>query len=151
MTITNHHEFPTIQLDTDRARVDRALVQRALAATYWAPGIPREVVDRAIDGSLVFGIYDGDAQVGFCRVVTDRATFAWLCDVFVLPSHQRRGLARWMVACVREHQDLQGLRRMLLATRDAHRVYEACGFGPLQTPADRWMEILDRAVYARPR
>jgi GNAT superfamily N-acetyltransferase len=156
MTISNHQEFTTIQLDTDAARLDRSLVQRTLAATHWASGIPQDVIpqdviDRSIAGSLAFGLYDGDAQIGFCRVVTDRATFAWLCDVFVLPSHQRRGLARWMVQEALDHHDLRGLRRVLLATRDAHRVYEACGFGPLQTPFDRWMEIVDRDVYARSR
>jgi GNAT superfamily N-acetyltransferase len=151
MSIVPHPMLTSVQLDTDAARLDRALVQRVLAATYWAAGIPRDVVDRSIDGSLAFGLYDGDAQIGFCRVVSDRATFAWLCDVFVLPSHRGRGLARWMVARVQEHRELQGLRRWLLATKDAHAVYAACGFGPLQTPADRWMEIRDPDVYARSR
>jgi GNAT superfamily N-acetyltransferase len=103
--------------------------------SYWAAGIPRDVLERAVAGSLCFGVYDeAGRQVGFARVVTDRATFAYLCDVFVLPSHRGRGLSKWMMECVVAQPDLQGLRRFVLVTRDAHRLYERCGFTPVADP-----------------
>ncbi|HEY6554316.1 MAG TPA: GNAT family N-acetyltransferase, partial [Vicinamibacteria bacterium] len=110
-----------------------------LARSYWAQGIPREVVDRSIEGSLAFGLFEDGAQVGFARVVTDRATFAYLADVYVLESRRGRGLGRWLVECVTAHPDLQGLRRFALVTRDAHDVYRPFGFEPLRAP-ERYME-----------
>jgi GNAT superfamily N-acetyltransferase len=117
------------------------LSQRA----YWARGRALETVRRSIENSLCFGVYDGDQQVGFARVVTDYATFAWVCDVFILETHRGRGLSKWLIETVVAHPDLRGLRRLLLATRDAHELYSRYGgFGPLSAP-DRWMERVDPA------
>jgi GNAT superfamily N-acetyltransferase len=135
-------------LSTDPQRLDRALIHEFLSGSYWARGIDRETVDRSIEGALCFGIYEGDAQVGFARVITDRATFAYVADVFVLESHRGRGLSVWLMEAVRAHPDLQGLRRWILMTRDAHGLYEKFGFRRIEDPS-RCMEILDREVYAR--
>jgi GNAT superfamily N-acetyltransferase len=135
-------------ISTDPALLDRALIHEFLSGSYWARGIPRETVDRSIDGALCFGVYEGSAQVGFARVVTDRSTFAYLADVFVLDSHRGRGLGVWLMEAIRAHPDLQGLRRWILMTRDAHGLYEKFGFRTIEDPA-RCMEILDRDVYSR--
>ncbi len=137
-----------LSISTDPGRLDRAAIQGFLAGSYWARGIPQEVVDRSIDGALCFGIYEGAAQVGFARVITDRATFAYLADVFVLESHRGRGLASWLMEVVMTHPDLQGLRRWILMTRDAHGLYRKFGFREIADPA-RCMEIVDREVYTR--
>jgi GNAT superfamily N-acetyltransferase len=137
------------ELSTDPARLDRTLVHRFLSEqSYWASGVPREVVDRAIDHSLCFGVFRGDEQVAFARVVTDRATFAYLADVFVLRAWRADGVGQWMIGVVIRHPELQGLRRFLLATRDAHRLYARFGFLPLANPA-RFLERFDPNVYAR--
>jgi GNAT superfamily N-acetyltransferase len=135
------------RVTTDPAAFDLDVVHRFLAASsYWAEGVPRETVARSISNSLCFGVFEWEAQVGFARVVTDRATFAYLADVFVLESHRGRGLSKWLMECVRAHPELQGLRRWMLATRDAHSLYARFGFAPLGDPS-RIMEILDRDVY----
>ncbi len=108
--------------------------------SYWAAGIPRETVERALAGSLCFGLYDGARQIGLARVITDGATFAYLCDVYVDDARQRRGLGTWLMQCVHQHPSLQGLRRWLLVTRDAHGLYRRVGYGPLARP-EGWMEI----------
>ncbi len=133
-------------ISTDRARLDRAAIHGFLQDSYWAKGIPREVVDKSIHNSLCFGLYDGEAQVGFARVITDFATFAYLADVFVLPSHRGRGLAVWLMEIIRAHPELRGLRRWVLATRDAHALYQKSGFQKLEDPG-RFMEIVNREVY----
>jgi GNAT superfamily N-acetyltransferase len=133
---------------TDPARVDRDLAYEFLSQSYWSKGIPRHVFERAIANSLCFSLYEGDDQVGFARVVTDRATFAYLADVFVLHSHRGRGPAKLLMEAVVAHSDLQGLRRWVLATRDAHGLYARYGFTPLQAP-DRFMELWDPNVYQR--
>jgi GNAT superfamily N-acetyltransferase len=135
-------------ISTDPARLDRDAIHRFLSGSYWARGIPREVVDRSIEGSLNFGLYEGGVQVGFARIITDRATFAYVCDVFVLESHRGRGLATWLMETVRAHPDLQNLRRWMLVTRDAHALYRKTGFRAVEDAA-RWMEIVDRRVYER--
>jgi GNAT superfamily N-acetyltransferase len=132
----------------DRARLDRGMIQTFLEGSYWAKGIPREVVDRSIEGSLCFGVYEGDAQVGFARVITDYATYAYVADVFVLESHRGRGLAFWLMETLRAHPSLQGIRRWNLVTRDAQALYRKVGFREVENPA-RWMEIVDREVYTR--
>jgi len=137
-------------ISTDPERLDRALIHAFLAGSYWAGAIPREVVDRSIEGSLNFGVYEGDAQVGFARVITDRATFAYLADVFVLESHRGRGLAVWLMEVIRTHPELQNLRRWVLVTRDAHGLYQKSGFSSVEDPS-RYMEVVDREVYARLR
>ena len=120
------------EISTDPARLDLDVIHRFLSEdAYWSPGVPRDVVERALANSLCFGLYAPDgAQAGFARAVTDRATFAYLADVFVLPAHRDRGLGVWLVETVLAHPDLQGLRRVELATVDAHGLYERFGFRP---------------------
>ena len=128
------------EIDDDPARLDLDVVHGFVTGSYWAGGVPRDVVARSVANSLNLGLYRGESQVGFTRAVTDRATFAWVCDVFVLPGHRGRGLAHWMIETLRAHPDLAGLRRFMLATADAHQVYADCGFTSLGNP-DRYMEI----------
>jgi GNAT superfamily N-acetyltransferase len=135
-------------ISTDPARLDREAIHRYLSTeAYWSPGVPRETVERSIDNSLVFGLYDGAAQVGFARVVTDRATFGWIADVYVLAEHRGKGLGKRLVEAILAHPDLQGVRRLLLATADAHGLYRRYGFGELYAPA-RFM-ALETAAAAR--
>ena len=127
---------------TDPARLDVAAIHRWLSEeSYWARHIPRPTVERAIAHSLCFGIYAPDGrQAAFARVITDRATFAWLCDVFVLPEFRGQGLSKWLMERMQAHPDLQHLRRHLLATWDAHTLYQQFGYQPLDRP-DRMLEI----------
>ncbi|BAJ30275.1 MULTISPECIES: GNAT family N-acetyltransferase [Kitasatospora] len=130
-------------VSTDPARLDRAAVHRWLSEdAYWALGRPREKQDLAIDHSLNFGLYEdaSGAQVGYARVVTDHATFAWLCDVFIAPEARGRGLGTALAAAVRDELAALGLRRLLLATRDAHEVYAKVGFAPMSRP-EKWMVL----------
>ena len=120
---------------TDPGRQDVDAIHAFLTHAYWCEGIPRETVERAVKHSLCFGLFDDAAQVGLARVVTDSATFAYLCDVYVLESHRGHGLGKWLVECVMAHPQLQGLRRFNLATRDAHQLYARFGFQPLREPA----------------
>jgi len=140
---------PRITVDTDPSRLDLHAVHGFLAGSYWARGIPFEVVERSVRNSLSFGLYDGDRQVGFARVITDHATFAYLADVFVLESHRGQGLGKLLVSAVMAHPSVQGLRRWLLATRDAHDLYAGYGFTPLAAP-DRFMELHAPDVYSDP-
>ena len=136
------------ELSTDPSHLDRALIHRFLSEqSYWATGVPRAVVDRSIEHSVCFGVYHAGAQVAFARVVTDRATFAYLADVFVLPEYRADGLGQWMISIVLRHPELQGLRRFLLATKDAHGLYARFGFVPLANPM-RFLERFDPDVYA---
>jgi GNAT superfamily N-acetyltransferase len=137
-----------ITVDTDKRRLDVERIHAFLTESYWAKGIPLDVVCRSIEGSLCFGLYDGDEQVGFARVVSDGATFAYLADVFILDSHRGRGLGKLLVSAVLAHPELQGLRRWVLATRDAHGLYVQHGFAPLSDP-QRFMERHDPDVYQR--
>jgi GNAT superfamily N-acetyltransferase len=127
-------------ISTDRSRLDLGVVHDFLSTSYWAVGVPLEVVERSIENSLVFGVYEGEEQVGFARVVTDYATFAYLADVFVLESHRGRGLGKWLIEAVVSHPDLQELRRWMLATGDAHELYRKYGFAGLGRP-EIFMEI----------
>lgn len=132
---------------TDPDRLDVDLIHRFLSRdSYWAEGIPREVVERSLMGSLNIGAFLGEAQVAFARVVTDYATFAYLADVFVVPAHRRRGLSKVLVEMALGHPQLQGLRRWMLATFDAHGLYAQFGFRVLDGP-ERWMEIRRTDVY----
>ena len=135
-------------ISTDRLRLDRTAIHGFLSGSYWAKGIPREVVDRSIDGALCFGLYDAERQVGFARVITDRATFAYLADVYVIESHRGRGLATWLMEAILAHPDLQGLRRWMLVTRDAHPLYRKVGFTELAHP-ERIMEMTFPGIYER--
>ncbi|MGY4827139.1 GNAT family N-acetyltransferase [Sphaerotilaceae bacterium SBD11-9] len=138
--------FNDYVISTDKARLDIGVIHGFLSRSYWSPGIPRSVVERAIANSLCLGLYFGDEQVGFARVVTDRATFAYLADVFVLEAHRGKGLSKRLMQAVQSHEDLQGLRRFILGTSDAHGLYRQFGFGELAYPA-RMMEILQPDVY----
>ena len=135
------------EIDDDPARLDLDVIHRYLSAdSYWAQGIPRAVVERAVTHSLCFGVYAGNEQVGFARVVSDRATFAYLADVFILPVHRGQGLSKRLMAAVTAHPALQGLRRWMLATADAHGLYRQHGFAALAQP-ERFMERRDRIDY----
>jgi GNAT superfamily N-acetyltransferase len=143
------------EITTDPARFDVAAIHEALAATEWSPGIPRERVEHALQHSLGFALlHHGDdghpAQVGFARVVTDQASFAYLCDVYVLAAHRGRGLGRRLVATVRADARLQGLRRWMLVTRNAHGLYAPFGFHSPAHP-ERVMEVLVPAPWAAAR
>lgn len=135
------------EISTDPDRLDLAVVHEYLTHSYWAQGIPLEVVRRSIEGSIAFGVYRGAEQVGFARIVSDRATFAWLGDVFILEPFQGNGLGKWLMECVVGHPELKGLRRWMLATRDAHGLYAQYGFTPVTE--SRFMERRDPLVYKR--
>jgi GNAT superfamily N-acetyltransferase len=131
---------------TDPRRLDVAAIHAYLSQSYWSPGIPFQVVERAIANSLSFGLFQGQKQVGLARVVTDKATFAYLADVYILDDHRGQGLSKWLIESVLAHEELQGLRRFLLATRDAHGLYQRFGFMELAKPSSM-MEIRNRNVY----
>lgn len=137
------------EITSDKARLDVHAIHAFLTQTYWSPGIPLSVVQNAIDHSLCFGVFHGDAQVGFARVITDHATFGYLADVYLLEPHRGKGLARRLLTTVFQHPELQGLRRFMLATRDAHALYSKFRFKPLAAP-DRFMEIHIPNAYANP-
>lgn len=138
-----HDEF---MISDDPARLDPVAIHHYLTRSYWAEGIPLETVRRSITGSLCLGVYRGDRQVGFARVVTDRATFAYLCDVYILEEYQGRGLGTRLMREVMAHPDLQGLRRFSLVTRDAHGLYEPFGFRRVAEPG-RHLEIAKPGLY----
>ena len=135
-------------ISTDRARIDLKTVHSFLTESYWAAGVPFEIVRRSIENSLAFGLYKDDRQVGFARVITDYATFAYLADVFILEEFRSQGLGHWLVRTITSHAELQGLRRWMLATRDAHGIYKTVGFTGLKAP-ERWMEKHLPDVYAK--
>jgi GNAT superfamily N-acetyltransferase len=137
-------------ISTDRARLDVETVHRFLSSSYWSPGVPLEVVRRSIEHSLPFGVYRGAEQVGFARVMTDYTTFGYLADVFIAESVRGQGLGTWLMETILGHPDLQGFRRWMLATRDAHGLYAKFGFTPLSAP-ERFMEKWDPEIYLRGR
>jgi len=127
-------------ISTDKTLLDFAAIYLYLSEeSYWAAGIPADRLKNAINNSICFGIYKEKEQAGFARVVTDQATFAYICDVFILPGHRGLGLSKWLMQTIVEHPDLQGLRRWSLATADAHGLYSQFGFTPLSKPQN-WME-----------
>jgi GNAT superfamily N-acetyltransferase len=130
----------TYDISTDPGRLRLEAIHAYLTRSYWSPGIPKDVVARAIANSMCFGIYQGESQVGFARVITDKASFAYLADVYVLEEHRGQGLSKRLVAEILAHPELQGLRRVLLATADAHGLYARFGFKALAAP-DRMMEV----------
>ena len=126
-------------ISSDPQRLDLRVVHGFLATSYWATNISEELVRRSIEHSLCFGVYHGQTQVGFARVITDRTTFAYLADVFVVEEHRGHGLGKWLIETIVTHPELTGLRRWILVTRDAHDLYRKCGFTELRNP-ERFME-----------
>lgn len=146
------HEFRRgdYLISTDRARLDTNLIHDYLSnSSYWAVGRSIETVRRSIEHSLCFGLYKGDEQIGFARVVTDYATFAWVADVFILDPFRGLGLGKWLVEVMLTHRELQGFRRWTLATKDAHGLYHQFGFTELKRP-ERWMERRDPETQESP-
>jgi len=140
-------EKPGYRLSFEPEDIDAVAAHTFLTTAYWSEGIPLATVQRAIQHSLCIALHaDNQGQVGFARVVTDRTTFAYLCDVYVLEAHRGKGLADWMVQSLLAHPDLQGLRRFMLFTKDAHPLYARHGFKPLATP-DRGMEVVRPGLY----
>lgn len=129
----------TISTDTTLLDFD-AIYNYLKNESYWAKGIPAQTLEKAIQNSLCFGVHKQGKMAGFARVVTDKATFAYICDVFILTEYRGLGLSKWLIQTIREHAELQGLRRWSLATADAHGLYKQFGFTPVNRP-ERWMEI----------
>lgn len=140
---------PEWEVSTDQQRLDREMIHEFLGATYWARGIPRETVERAIAGSCCFGVYEAGRQIAFARVITDFTTFAWLADVFVVASHRGHGVGKFLVRAILDDPRLQNLRRWMLATLDAHGLYEQFGFHVVANP-ERFMEIRRVNPYGQP-
>lgn len=131
-----------IEITNDRARMDVTRIHDYLSnESYWARGIPRERVERSIENSLCFGAFDDEVQVGFARVITDYATFAYIADVFVLESHRGHGISKQLMQAISDHPELQTLRRWHLVTRDAHGLYAQFGFAPLDAPERHMMKL----------
>lgn len=148
MSKSNFHEVRTggFLISTDKKRLDLDVVHAFLTNCYWAKGIPKAIVARSIRRSLCFGVYKSGRQVGFARVISDFATYAYIGDVFVLPEYRGQGLAKRLMRCIIKHPDLQDLRRWSLLTRDAHSLYSQFGFTALKSP-ERHMEIHNPNVY----
>ena len=128
-------------ISTDKSMLNLDVIHQYLAhESYWAKGLSMETLKRSVDNSMCFGIYYENNTCGFARVVTDKATFAYICDVFVLDAYRGRGLSKWLIQNIKEHEELSGLRRWSLATVDAHGLYSQFGFEPI-THAERWMAI----------
>ncbi len=132
-------------ISTDKSKIDINYVHTFLSQSYWSPGVRVQVVKKAMKGSLCFGVYynntqtpPGCRQVGYARIITDKATFAWLADVFIDENHRGNGLGKWLIETILSHPGLQDLRRILLATKDAHKLYEQCGFTLITNP-ERFM------------
>src|SRR6266699_25021 len=137
----------TYEISTDPNRFNIDLIHDFLHSSYWARNIPRAIVEKSIRNCLCFGVFSEGRQVGFARAITDRATFAYLADVFVIPSHRGRGISKLLIRAILDHPDLKGLRRILLATKDAHSLYAKFGFQPL-SHTERYMSIHNPSPYA---
>ena len=153
MNQTWNNEAFKFRLTTDKTQLQIERIHQFLSEkAYWCLGIPRETVEKAIANSLCFGLFDvseaSHVQAGFARMVTDGATFAWLCDVYVEDEYRGQNLSKWMIECLLTHPDLQGLRRICLATRDAHTLYERYGFAATKSP-ENWLEIKIDDLYRR--
>ena len=137
------------RVSTDPRLLQLAVIHDFLCQTYWAKDISEQLVRKALDGALCFGLYCDERQIGLARVITDQATFAYLSDVFVLEEFQGQGLGQWLVSCILAHPELQGLRRILLSTQDAHALYRKLGFSELAQP-EQMMEIHNSALGPEP-
>lgn len=136
-------------VSTDKSLLQISKIHRFLSEeAYWCLDIPKDVVEKSIQTSLCFGLYEDKNQIGYARIITDSATFAWLCDVYVEKSHRGRGLSKWLMECVMAHPDLKNLRRLCLATKDAHELYKQFGFEVTKTPGN-WMEVKDNDLYKK--
>ena len=134
------------EISTDPLRLDIDMIHMFLTGSYWAEGIPREIVERSIRHSLCIGAYTGSQQIGFARVISDFATYAYVADVFVLEPFRGKGIGKLLMRCIMSHPNLQGLRRWSLLTRDAHGLYRQSGFGEPRHP-ERYMEISNPGIY----
>lgn len=139
-------ENGTYRISTDKELLDFDVIHKFLSGSYWSPGVPMEIVKRAAENSLTFGIYKEREQVGYARLITDEATFAYLADVFVIESERGKGLSKWLVESILSVPELQGLRRWMLATKDAHALYNKFGFVPLGNP-ELFLEISRPNIY----
>jgi N-acetylglutamate synthase-like GNAT family acetyltransferase len=135
-------------ISIDKSKLDISVIHNFLSGSYWSENIPVETVQKCIEGSMCFGVYDNNRQVGFARMITDNSTFAYLADVFIIEEYRGRGLSKWLVEFILSHPDLQGLRRILLATKDAHNLYKQFGFTPINNP-DRFMQIHNPDIYKK--
>ena len=144
------HQKDEFTVSTDPSRLDLDAIHDFLTHCYWSEGIPRDLFERAIGRSLCFGLYKNGKQIGFARVISDYAAYAYLCDVYVLESHRGKGLGTWLMSCVVQHPNLQGLRRFTLLTRDAHGLYRKFGFAPMKDPS-RYMETHVADIYKKSR
>jgi GNAT superfamily N-acetyltransferase len=135
-------------ISTNKRRLDLSVIHGFLTTSYWAAGTPIEAVKKSIEHSLNFGVYKGDQQVGFARVITDYATFAYIGDVFILEDYRGQGLSKWLMQVIADHTELQGLRRWILLTRDAHGLYMKTGFSEPKEP-ERYMEKVLPDVYKK--
>lgn len=133
-------------ISTEKGRIDVDYVHAFLTGSYWAAGIPLETVKRSVEGSICFSVFQQQRQIGFARVITDEATFAYLADVFIDEKFRGKGLSKWLMEVIMNYESFQGLRRFMLATRDAHGLYTQFGFAPL-THAERWMQIHRPDIY----
>jgi GNAT superfamily N-acetyltransferase len=134
------------RITTDKEKIDVDYTHQLLAKTYWAEGISKSIVEKSIQGSICFAVFHQQQQIGFARVISDEATFAYLADVFIDPAYRGKGLSRWMMEVIMAYPTLQGLRRFLLATRDAHGLYEKFGFEPI-TSTMPWMQVHKPTIY----
>lgn len=142
-----HNEY---FISTDRRKLDLAMIHHYLSTeSYWSPGIPFETVQRASEHSLCFGVYHGDRQIGYARIISDYTTIAYLADVFILAEYRGNGLSKWLIKTIQSHPDLQGLRRWILLTKDAHGLYKQSGWSEIAQP-ELWMEIHQKDVYTNP-
>ena len=135
-------------ITTETSFFNIEFVHAFLSKSYWAEHIPIETVQKSIDNSISFGVFHLGRQIGFARVITDKATFGYLADVFIDEAYRGQGLSKWLMEEIMTHPDLQGLRRLMLATRNAHGLYTRFGFSPL-TNAERWMQIHKPDIYKK--
>jgi N-acetylglutamate synthase-like GNAT family acetyltransferase len=141
--------FDNYFISTDKTLLDIDLIHDFLSnRSYWAKGISRERVEKALQNALCFGVFEGKNQVGYARVITDYTTFGWVCDVFILENHRGQGLSKALIQTITEHSELINLKRLLLATADAHGLYAQYGFNPLEKP-ERWMEKSQMDIYLK--
>ncbi|ANE52219.1 GNAT family N-acetyltransferase [Flavisolibacter tropicus] len=133
-------------ITTDKEKIDVDYTHQFLTNSYWAEGISKPIIEKSIKGSLCFSVFHGEQQVGFARVISDEATFAYLADVFIDPNYRGKGLSRWLMEVIMNYPTLQGLRRFLLATRDAHGLYEKFGFEPISSITP-WMQVHRPGIY----